>query len=308
MNGNFKLTYRYKAYNLNILSQFPITGFTTYEFSKPDVRIVEGIISDSLTNPRNKGIFFQSTENEFLLKIDNLARYYVCNGNKIVIQKNDTATWQEVSVFILGIIFGVLCHQRKLLPLHASTVIFKKKCILFMGLSGSGKSTTAAYFIRKGGMLVADDVSVLDYSGNIPLVLPAYPFIKIWEDSLHKLGVKTDELSSVRNELMKFYLPVKQFQKEPVPVDHIIVLHTHNKPYFERKEPKGINKFRLLKKHTYLFKGIPHTGLENNHFILTSRLARLIPITIITRPTGSFMLEELNDQVLQTTGNYNEDL
>jgi hypothetical protein len=48
--------------------------------------------------------------------------------------------------------------------------------------------------------------------------------------------------------------------------------------------------------------------MENNHFILSSRLARQIPITIITRPAGSFMLEELNNQVLQTTGILNEDL
>jgi hypothetical protein len=302
MNGNFNSLYRYKAYNLNIHSSFPVAGFAVSEFSEPDVRIVEGNVPDSLTNTRNQGIFFQSTETEFLLKIDNLAHYYVCDGNKIIIQKNSAATWQEVSVFISGIVFGVLCHQRKLLPLHASTVIYKNKCILFLGLSGSGKSTTAAYYIQKGGSLVADDVSVIDCTGDLPLVLPAYPFIKIWEDSLSKLGLKTGVLNPVRNELKKFYFPVDRFQKEPVPVNHIIVLHTHNKPVFERKEPEGFNKFRIFKKHTYLFKGIPHTGLENNHFVLVNRLAKEIPLTLIARPAGGFMIEELNDQVLQATG------
>lgn len=308
MNGNLSSSYSYKAFNLNIFSQFPVTGFATSEYAEPDVRVVEGIVPDSLTNPRNEGVFFQSTETEFLLKIDALAWYYVHDGREIIIQKNDTSTWQEVSVFLSGIVFGVLCHQRKLLPLHASTVIYENKCILFMGLSGSGKSTTAAYYIRKGGRLVADDVSVIDYSGDIPLVLPAYPSIKIWEDSLHKLGVKTNKLNPVRNELKKYYFPVERFQKEPVPLNHIIVLHAHNKFTFEKKEPEGINKFRMLKKHTYLFKGIPHTGMENTHFIMINRLAKQIPITVITRPAGSFMLEDLNERVLHTVGILNEEV
>jgi hypothetical protein len=52
-----------------------------------------------------------------------------------------------------------------------------------------------------------------------------------------------------------------------------------------------------LKKHTYLFRGIPKTGLEQNHFQLASRLAGQLPMSALTRPNGSFDTNQLVRQV-----------
>jgi hypothetical protein len=296
--------YSYRAFSLNIVSQIAVTGFEKTTVETPDVYISEGNVPEAIQNAVNKGVLFQSSKNEFLLTVDRVARYYVCNGNEIVIHRIGEAPLSEVSAFLVGTAFGALFHQRRMLPLHACTVLYENKCFLFAGMSGAGKSTLAAALIRNGGTLIADDISVIDFSGEKPAVCPAFPVIKIWEDSLAHLGMSTTGLEPVRGELKKFYLPVPQFSRVYTAICHIFVLNTHNKPEIEVKSLMGVDKFRLLKKHTYLFRGIPKTGLEQNHFILANQLASQLPVTMLTRPNGSFDTSRLISKVSELINVY----
>ncbi len=139
--------YRYHAYGLDILSQLPVTGFEPAVVSKADVTIRLGDVPDSLPDAVNKGVLYQSTETEFLLQIDQVARYHVQNGREIVVQLLGKSSPGDISAFISGTVLGALMHQRRMLPIHASTVVYKDKCLLFAGISGSGKSTLAATVI-----------------------------------------------------------------------------------------------------------------------------------------------------------------
>ncbi len=136
-----------------------------------------------------RGFFTSRHKTEFLLQIDQVARYHVRNGREIVVQLLGNSSPGDVSAFISGTVMGALMHQRRMLPIHASTVVYNEKCLVFAGISGSGKSTLAAAVIKAGGSLVADDISVIDFSGDKPSVCPAFPMIRIWEDSLKHLGI-----------------------------------------------------------------------------------------------------------------------
>jgi hypothetical protein len=241
----------------------------------------------------NKGVLYQSTGKEFLLRVERVAAYHVRNGNEIIVEKLGNSSEAEISAFLIGTSFGALLHQRRLLPLHACTVLFNDQCLVFAGLSGAGKSTLAAAMIRQGGTLIADDISVIGFSGDRPAVCPAFPYIKIWEDSLVHVGLTADGLEPVRGELKKFYLPVGQFSGRYSVIDQIFILTSHNKPEIEFKPLSGVDKFRVLKKHTYLFRGIPKTGLEQNHFILVNQLAGQVPLCTMVRPSGEFNTDKL---------------
>jgi hypothetical protein len=280
--------YHYRAYSLNILSQIPVTGFEPAPGTEADVFISLGEVPESLPDPVNQGVLYQSTETEFLLQVEQVARYHVSNGREIVIQILGNASPAEVSAFISGTAFGALMHQRRMLPIHASTVLFRDRCLVFAGLSGSGKSTLAASLVQAGASLVADDISVIDFSGDMPAVCPAFPTIRIWEDSLKHLGIPLQGLQPVRGELRKYYLPVSQFGRSLTPIYRIFVIAAHNRGELETKDLHGIDKFRVLKKHTYLFRGIPKTGLEQSHFQLANQLAVLVPVTMLTRPNRDF--------------------
>jgi hypothetical protein len=285
--------YSYRTYSLNILSQLPVTGFETVSIEKADVYIHEGSVPETLDNIINKGVLYQSNDREFLFHVNQVAAYYIRNGNEIIVQRLGSATEGDISAFLTGTSFGALLHQRRMLPLHACTVIFKDKCLIFAGISGAGKSTLAAMLVKAGGMLVADDISVINFSGDKPTVYPAYPTIKMWEDSLKHLGISSEGLEPVRGELKKYYLPINEFSREHTAISHIFILNTHNRAEIEIKPVLGINKFSLLKKHTYLFRGIPQTGLEQNHFILTNKLASQVPVNMLTRPAGELNAHKL---------------
>ena len=301
--------YHYRAFGLNITSEFTITGFETAAAAAAaaavDVNIRSGEVPESLPHAINQGVLYQSTDKEFLLRVEGVAAYYVRNGGEITVQRHGKATEGEVSAFITGTSFGALLHQRRLLPLHACTVLFNDKCLVFAGISGAGKSTLAAALIGQGGTLIADDISVIDFTGKKPAVCPAFPYIKIWEDSLAHLGLSAEGLEPVRGELKKYYLPVSRFSGNLSVIDHLFVLTSHNKPDIEIKPLQGVEKFRALKKHTYLFRGIPKTGLEQNHFMLANRLAAQVPMTMITRPNSDFKTDNLISTMLDILNSQN---
>ena len=290
--------YTYRAYGLNIVSELPIAGFEPMEVEQADVTITEGPVPATLERTINQGVLYQSNDREFLLHIENLAGFYIHDGKEIIIQRHGQTPVGELSAFLIGTVFGALLHQRRLLPLHASTVIFNDKCLLFAGVSGVGKTTLATAFIQKGATLLADDISVIDFSGEHPAVRPAFPAVKIWGDSLKHLDIPVAGLNPVRNELQKYYLPVEPFGKWNTNLHALFMLSRHNKPDVEIKALQGINKFRLLKKNTYLFRGIPKTGLEQNHFQLVNRLAKSVNLFQLIRPSEKFDTEKLVELVL----------
>lgn len=290
--------YTYRAYGLNIVSELPITGFEPTAVEKADVTITEGPVPATLEKTINQGVLYQSNDREFLLHIENLAGFYIHDGNEIVVQRDGQTPTGELSAFLIGTVFGALLHQRRLLPLHASTVIFNNKCLLFAGVSGVGKTTLATAFIQKGGTLLADDISVIDFSGEHPAVRPAFPAVKIWGDSLKHLDIPANGLTPVRDELQKYYLPVEAFGQWNTNLHALFMLCRHNKPDVEIKALQGINKFRLLKKNTYLFRGIPKTGLEQNHFQLVNQLANNVQVFQLIRPSEKFDTEKLVELVL----------
>lgn len=297
MLNETKYPYSYRAFSLNILSQFPVTGLEPVPVEEADIMICEGDVPEKLPDAVNKGVLFESSAKGFLLKIDTVARYYAYEGRKIIIQPSDVANATDVSAFLNGTVLGAVLHQRGMLPLHASTVNYKNKCILFAGISGSGKSTLAAALVKEGALLVADDISVIDFAKSSPGVLPAFPSIKLWEDSLRQLNISFKRLQPVRDESRKYYLPVDKFSHNSVNIDHIFILKPHNRLNIEIQALQGVEKFRVLKKHTYLFRGIPKTGLEKNHFRLVNQVASQVPVTLLTRPDAEFNIKKLIDTI-----------
>lgn len=293
--------FSYRAFGLNILSYLPVNVFESAQFETADVFIHEGKVPETLENTINQGVLYQSNDHEFLLRFAFVA-YFIKNGNEIIIQKLSNITDSEISVFLIGTSFGALLLQRRLLPLHASTVIYRDKCFVFAGNSGSGKTTLSAALIKEGGTLLADDISVMNFSDQAICVRPAFPYLKIWNDSLTHLGLSTAKLLPVRLELQKFFLPVANFSSVDANIQSIFILNTHNKPEVEIIDLKGFDKFRALRKHTYLFRTISKTVHESNHFHLLNKIASNVPISIISRPIGeintSKIIRSLNEYFL----------
>ena len=241
-------TYTYKAFGLTIQSEFQIPEFLTSK-GTADIEIVLEKVPESLKKITKQGVKYQASKNEFLLTVDNIAKYYVSNGNKITIELLKEEADQEVRLFLLGSAFGALFVQRGLLPVHGSSINFGNKATIFTGLSGVWKSSIAAHFVNKGVQALADDISVINDELQ---VVPGFPSLKIWNDVLVSLRVKKESLNQIRPNMSKFQLPISDnYCEQALPLQNIVLLNTKNSPGFEIEELTGIKKFNAIKNNNY---------------------------------------------------------
>jgi hypothetical protein len=153
--------------------------------------------------------------------------------------------------------------------------------------------------------LIADDISLVKFINSKPLIIPAFPTIKIWSDSLDHFGLSSAGLVAVKDEKQKFYLPVDQFQIEPAPIDQIIIINTHNNPEIEFRTITGYEKFLELKKYTYLHKSFSKNDFLINHFQLASNLASKVPVHKLIRPKNNFDTDPLIEKISILIGSAN---
>ncbi|MEH6587319.1 MAG: hypothetical protein V7720_12220 [Halioglobus sp.] len=76
------------------------------------------------------------------------------------------------------------------LVLHGSAVASPDGALVFLAPSGTGKSTVASFLAGVGFPLLSDDAVTL-LPGNVSTqVQPAFPGVRLWEDSLDALGLR----------------------------------------------------------------------------------------------------------------------
>src|SRR5262249_592641 len=84
---------------------------------------------------------FEHSPARWLIKIGQIAEYEVSEGRRIRVWLAPGAASKDAEIFLLGPAWASLCHQRGLLPLHASAIRTGHGLVAFCGHSGAGKST-----------------------------------------------------------------------------------------------------------------------------------------------------------------------
>lgn len=292
------MIYRYKAFGLNIESEIEIPEFLAGN-NNPDITIKTGVIPGQLPDPLFKGVRFEASPGQFLLNVDHIAGFYAEGGVRIIIQPYGDAEPADVRLFLLGSAFGALIHQRGMLPMHGSSISINGKGYIFSGVSGAGKSTLAAGLLGRGYHLLSDDISVVSLdNSNKPIIYAGYPGVKLWADSLTKLGMEPERYARVRTKLNKHHMLVQgQFHSEALTLGGVYILHTKNSDGIDLENLKGIEKFNALKNNTYRLNFIKGLGNTEAHFRHLSALAANCSVKRITRSSKSFALDEILDVV-----------
>jgi hypothetical protein len=110
------------------------------------------------------------------------------NGSAVTVQLAAGADVSEARGLLMGPAQAVLWHQRGLLPMHASAVDVGGKAVVLVGPSGVGKSTLASALSRKGGGVMADDISIVDPGGQ-PSVQGGATRLRLLPDALRHFGL-----------------------------------------------------------------------------------------------------------------------
>ena len=295
MNAN----YFYHIFGLKIESVIAFLDMPQGE-GNPDVVIRYGKVPDEILDAKIKGVRYQAGPGKFLLRVDNVGKYYVTNGNDILIERETGVADEEVLLFLMGSAMGALLHQRNILPLHGSSIEVDGGGIIFTGPSAIGKSTLAGAFRKKGYNLLSDDVCAVTAKNNKDShIIPGFPRLKLWADALKKLNEGRKGLNRVRldQDLEKYFVPFDNVDNGHVRVKSVFVLETTNTDQFEVVQLQRGDKIDPIINNTYRPRFLDGLGGKKEHFKQCAAVAAKAAVIRITRPRKGFRLDELMNLV-----------
>ena len=312
MNGGSRMSRAlrdYRAYGLWVRSPIvlPFTPLPAPPAGGPDVTIRIGAVPEALPAPADRHPTWEAAPGAFLRRAPGGIRFLVTGGRDILVEPRGGG--HEVGLFLTGSVFGALLQQRGKATFHAATVETGAGAVLFMGSSGSGKSSLLAALVERGYAMLADDVTVVEPGvGGRPTALSAFPRMKLWADALDGLGWRDRARGKVREGMEEKYLvpvPVERFRHEPQVVRAVCVLERHRREEVEIGTAPIADAFGWLCKYTYRGKYLRGLGQQPAHFRIATVLARRVPVVAVRRPAYPFTHGALADRVeewLRETG------
>ncbi|HYH18860.1 MAG TPA: tetratricopeptide repeat protein [Azospirillum sp.] len=161
-----------------------------------------------------------------LLTAEGTARFLVREGRQVIVDTRKDPAAPELRPYLLGIVLGMLAHQRGLLPLHAGAVRVGGEAVVIAAPSGSGKSTLSAALMGRGHALLADDVSVIDTAApGGPVLWPSVPRLRLHADSLDAVGIPLAGLAGDPVRKDKFQVRgLDRFHAGPLPLGAVYLL------------------------------------------------------------------------------------
>ncbi len=292
--------FTYQSFGLNIQSSFKLPELHEADFPEENshVFISHGVNPTEIEYPVEVGLLFQAKKDQFLLKLDSIGSYYVTKGDTITVERFGNPSDDEIRLFLLGSAFGALLHQRMMLPIHASSIVRNGLAILFGGVSGVGKSSLAATLSKRGYFTLSDDISVLEIIDRQVYVLPGIPQFKLWKDVLDIMGEDVKSLKKVRPQLLKYE---KRFDNNhisvKIPLNSIIVINIKRSPGIRITEVRGVEKINLLMKCVFRYQYINGLQQTENVFQMIIKLASVIKVFHLQRPSSPLLIDDLADFV-----------
>jgi hypothetical protein len=203
----------------------------------------------------------------------------------------------DTASYILGPILGLLLRLRGVTCLHACAVAFEGRSVAFVGSTGAGKSTTAAALARRGYGVLSDDIVALVERGGAFHVMPAYPHLALWPDSVKMLYGSSEALPRFIPDWDKRRLDLgnqgTRFESRSLPLGAIYILGERRPdpaPYSEKMRPQSA--LLSLVADTYANK-ILDREMRASEFAVLGRLVTTIPILKIHPHEDANRLEEL---------------
>jgi hypothetical protein len=229
--------------------------------------------------------FFEHSSESSLIRIEAVADFEVRRGQHISVWPAIGAMQKDIEIFLFGPVWATLCHQRGLLPLHASAIL-GKGIIAFAGRSGVGKSTTAALMGLLDYKLFADDILTVGLDQNsVPGAWPYLRRLKLQDDSIFQLALTAVEPVSERLDKGKYFVHPKSVADDKwtrlerlylLEIDHASLQNSIDRIV-------GAEAVRALIEQTYHFDFIVGSKAYNNHLTLCTQLASKIAIYRLRR-------------------------
>ena len=232
---------------------------------------------------------------EVLLDTSSLGRFLLRNGEEIVIDLAPSSDDENVRAYLLGAVFGALCHQRGITPLHASAIDVADGCVAFVGASGAGKSTTIAALAQRGHEIIADDECFLQLGTNGDVqAWPGIGRIRLRKDVMAALGFDSPGIERVMRGCNKYFVPVRP-PRNPIqsrPLRRVYQLHRAPSGVAEINRLRGAAAVESLIQNVYPPGLAARLGYQSHVLTVCAAVARDVPVFRLSRPRDLAALDQ----------------
>ena len=236
------------------------------------------------------------------------------DGTVFVISEYATHIWaitppgqtaEDTAAYLLGPIIGAVLRIRGILCLHGSAVAINDRAVALVGVSGAGKSTTAAAFAKLGYPILSDDILALtDYQDSFA-VRPAYPRVRLWPESVAGLFGSADMLPCMTPNWSKRFLglnePGYHFQAEPLELAAVYFLAPRvelGSGGFVVEEMVASAALMALLSDSYAANYL-YKPSRAHEFQVLSRLVQSVPIHRVAATNDFTRINEFCDAIVQ---------
>jgi hypothetical protein len=210
-------------------------------------------------------------------------------------------TLEYAALYFLGPILGFLLRQRGTTCLHASCLAVGEEALAIVGVSGAGKSTTAAALSARGFPVLSDDVLPLIEKEGAFYGIPGYPRLRLWPESVEVLCGHREAQPQLAPNYDKRYLALSpdNFSLRPLPLRAIYFLDWSS----EGDTPAIIacppaEGFMSLVANTYRNE-LLDKEMRQQEFVCLSRLSNRVALRRISAYRDLAKLSLLCDLILQ---------
>lgn len=296
-----KQEYRYRVHGWEITSEIPFIELRTQRGSAPDITICYGKVPEILENAKARGVGFQIKPGYYILNVPKVGRFMAVAGKEVTVEVFPGVTEDDLRVYLLGSIMGALAHQRGILSLHASSIKFKGKAILFAGDSGTGKSTLATAFYLKDCQVISEDMSAISFdSVEGALIEPGVARIKLWSDVLKEIPDEYKSNLHVKKGMEKYFLTIKdKVIPQPTQIQYIFILNYTNSKEVIVEQILGKEKFYELQSNVFRSQLIKGLGATKRNFRQLSELQAKVIMYRVHRPMIACKKLALADTLLK---------
>lgn len=312
----------HSAFGLLLNSNFPIPGLAVAEASNPgDIQICLGITPVPGKRRHEESLFFESSDlgesGEPILRIWKLADGQLLHlvyydgvefwldhkGRRVWATWTEKSSLEEMATYLIGPVLGFLLRLRGITCLHASAAVLESQAVVFVGPAGAGKSTTAATLAQRGFAVLSDDiVSVTERDDNL-YVMPSFPFISLWPESVNALYGSENTLPRFTPDWEKRRLSLGtgelKFQKQPLSLGALYLFGERTVapgPYIEDIPPQ--TALLWLVANTYAT-NLLDRDMRAREFEVLGRLIATVPVRRICLTKQAARPDQLCDLICQ---------
>lgn len=235
------------------------------------------------------------------VQLGQIFSYFDPSENSLWYLPDQNLDYRDAQSVFVGAILGGIISFSGALCLHASAVEYADSAILFLGRSGTGKSTTALNMCQQFGCrFITDDISVISSDGGPATVSPGYQKLRVLREDVARAKAPIASIEgTVYTDTPKAYFSLNGVDT-PSPIKTIVSLdrsQQHKK--ISIRSAKGVDAFMNAIPHIYSRESYVKPGALKEQTQNLQKLISQSQYIVMDIPDDRSQMADICEQLLE---------